>query len=85
MRRVPEVVEFYHSMMRRESKRDGAAACDAASGGGVAAARDMIGEIENRSAHLLAVRTAEASPLAFPFFFSRFLIRTATTTGTQLH
>jgi len=82
VRRAPEVVEFYHSLMRRESKRDGAAACDAASGGGVAAARDMIGEIENRSAHLLAVRTAEASPL---HFFSLSSIRTATTTGTQLH
>jgi Wiskott-Aldrich syndrome protein len=63
VRRVPEVVEFYHSMMRRESKRDGCAASDAANGGGAAATRDMIGEIENRSAHLLAVRTAEASSL----------------------
>ncbi|KAG2599485.1 hypothetical protein PVAP13_5KG440907 [Panicum virgatum] len=56
VRRVPEVVEFYHSMMRRESKRDAAAACDGSNGGGVAAARDMIGEIENRSAHLLAIK-----------------------------
>ncbi|KAG6778842.1 hypothetical protein POTOM_015190 [Populus tomentosa] len=54
VRRVPEVAEFYHSLMRRDSRRD--------SGGGVAEAlpvtanaRDMIGEIENRSTHLLAV------------------------------
>ncbi|PKA46043.1 Protein CHUP1, chloroplastic [Apostasia shenzhenica] len=55
VRRVPEVVEFYHSLMRRDSKRD--------SGGGLADvpaaanARNMIGEIENRSAHLLAIKT----------------------------
>lgn len=54
VRRVPEVVEFYHSLMRRDSRRD--------SGSGApevlpatANARDMIGEIENRSTHLLAV------------------------------
>ncbi|XP_074338552.1 protein INCREASED PETAL GROWTH ANISOTROPY 1-like isoform X2 [Apium graveolens] len=50
VRRAPEVVEFYHSLMRRDSRRDcgkGAAA--------TANARDMIGEIENRSTHLLAV------------------------------
>ncbi|KAM3350228.1 hypothetical protein ACQJBY_022801 [Aegilops geniculata] len=57
VRRVPEVVEFYHSLMRRESKRDGGSGADAASGGGAAATRDMIGEIENRSAHLLAIRS----------------------------
>ncbi|XP_042389733.1 protein CHUP1, chloroplastic-like [Zingiber officinale] len=58
VRRVPEVVEFYHSLMRRDSKKE-------SSGGGqevvsiVAASnpRDMIGEIENRSSHLLAIKT----------------------------
>ncbi|PKU68115.1 protein CHUP1, chloroplastic [Dendrobium catenatum] len=55
VRRVPEVVEFYHSFMRRDTKRDSA--------GGVSDAppaanvRNMIGEIENRSAHLLAIKT----------------------------
>jgi len=57
VRRVPEVVEFYHSLMRRESKRDGGVGSEATNGAGVATTRDMIGEIENRSAHLLAVRT----------------------------
>ncbi|XP_066367677.1 protein INCREASED PETAL GROWTH ANISOTROPY 1-like [Miscanthus floridulus] len=58
VRRVPEVVEFYHSLMRRDSRsRDGGAAGDAGSGGGAAAARDMIGEIENRSSHLLAIKS----------------------------
>lgn len=53
VRRAPEVVEFYHSLMRRDSRRDsGGGASDAPA---TANARDMIGEIENRSAHLLAV------------------------------
>ncbi|XP_058100733.1 protein CHUP1, chloroplastic-like [Magnolia sinica] len=55
VRRVPEVVEFYHSLMRRDSKRDsGAGVSDVPS---AANARNMIGEIENRSAHLLAIKT----------------------------
>ncbi|XP_043699742.1 protein CHUP1, chloroplastic [Telopea speciosissima] len=55
VRRMPELVEFYNSMMRRDSRRD--------SGAGVSdvpasvSARNMIGEIENRSAHLLAIKT----------------------------
>ncbi|KAL6991189.1 hypothetical protein U1Q18_009308 [Sarracenia purpurea var. burkii] len=54
VRRVPEVVEFYHSLMRRDSRREpGGGAPDATA----ANARDMIGEIENRSAHLLAIKT----------------------------
>ncbi|KAK3431233.1 hypothetical protein EUGRSUZ_E02711 [Eucalyptus grandis] len=58
VRRVPEVVEFYHSLMRRDSRRDssgGAAAADAPPA--TAKSRDMIGEIENRSTHLLAIKT----------------------------
>ncbi|XP_065028456.1 protein INCREASED PETAL GROWTH ANISOTROPY 1-like isoform X1 [Musa acuminata AAA Group] len=60
VRRVPEVVEFYHSLMRRDSKREpGGVAPDVtpASSAAAANARDMIGEIENRSAHLLAIKT----------------------------
>ncbi|KAI3456175.1 hypothetical protein Pfo_012838 [Paulownia fortunei] len=61
VRRVPEVVEFYHSLMRRDSncRRDsgsaGGGAADSQAAG--ATAKDMIGEIENRSAHLLAIKT----------------------------
>ncbi|KAM7263097.1 hypothetical protein ACFE04_000780 [Oxalis oulophora] len=55
--KVPEVVEFYHSLMRRDSglRRDPGGASETA----VPAtnARDMIGEIENRSTHLLAIKT----------------------------
>lgn len=53
VRRMPEVVELYHSLMRRDSKREaGAGSSDVPA---AANARNMIGEIENRSAHLLAV------------------------------
>ena len=53
------MVEFYHSLMRRDSQ----SRRDSSSGAGGGAAevlatanpRDMIGEIENRSTHLLAV------------------------------
>ncbi|KAI3943906.1 hypothetical protein MKX01_002436 [Papaver californicum] len=56
VQRVPQVVEFYHSLMKRESRKD-------SSGGGVCEAHDvsnarssMIDEIENRSSHLLAIK-----------------------------
>ncbi|CAL5408931.1 unnamed protein product [Camellia sinensis] len=54
VRRVPEVVEFYHSLMRRDSRRESGGGATEAS---AANARDMIGEIENRSTHLLAIKT----------------------------
>jgi hypothetical protein len=72
VRRVPEVVEFYHSLMRRDSKRDGGGGgggAEACPGGGAAAARDMIGEIENRSAHLLAVSLFLLENRSFSLFF----------------
>ncbi|KAL3522447.1 hypothetical protein ACH5RR_015281 [Cinchona calisaya] len=70
VRRVPEVVEFYHSLMRRDSRRD--ASCGA--GGAAetpATAKDMIGEIENRSTHLLAIKT----DVEIQGDFIRFLIK----------
>ncbi|KAI4365160.1 hypothetical protein MLD38_021173 [Melastoma candidum] len=63
VRRIPEVVEFYHSLMRRDTRRDASnggptTAPDSASAvAAFTSARDMIGEIENRSAHLLAIKT----------------------------
>ncbi|XP_009413842.2 protein INCREASED PETAL GROWTH ANISOTROPY 1 [Musa acuminata AAA Group] len=57
VRRVPEVVEFYHSLMRRETKRESCGGVQDAAPGSAANPRDMIGEIENRSAHLLAIKT----------------------------
>lgn len=54
VRRVPEVVEFYHSLMRRDSRRDpGAGTVEVSS----ASARDLVGEFENRSSYLLSIKT----------------------------
>ncbi|KAK7302921.1 hypothetical protein RJT34_13818 [Clitoria ternatea] len=57
VRRVPEVVEFYHSLMRRESQSRRESSSCAVEVPPAANARDMIGEIENRSAHLLAIKS----------------------------
>ncbi|XP_047970490.1 protein CHUP1, chloroplastic-like [Salvia hispanica] len=70
VRRVPEVAEFYHSLMRRDTtcRKDSAAGDPQAAG---ATAKDMIGEIENRSAHLLAIKT----DIETQGDFIRFLIK----------
>ncbi|XP_062215920.1 uncharacterized protein LOC133916315 isoform X2 [Phragmites australis] len=52
VQRVPEVVELYRSLVRREGKNDsksGSAGTPVATN-----SREMIGEIENRSAYVLA-------------------------------
>lgn len=64
VRRVPEVVEFYHSLMRRDSRRES----NVSDAPLTANPRDMIGEIENRSSHLLAVSTGHRLVLCFIFF-----------------
>lgn len=58
VKRVPEVVEFYHWLMRRNSTKEPNGAAEAVSIGlpKCTDSRDMIGEIENRSAYSLAVR-----------------------------
>ena len=50
--RAPEIVEFYQSLMKRDAKT---ALANTAGGNNPEARNNMIGEIENRSAHLLAV------------------------------
>lgn len=55
VRRVPEVVEFYHSLMRRDSRRESGASTMEV--GAAANTRDLVGEIQNRSTHLLAIKT----------------------------
>ncbi|XP_027338149.1 protein CHUP1, chloroplastic-like [Abrus precatorius] len=57
VRRVPEVVEFYHSLMKRESQSRREPSSGVAEMPPPANARDMIGEIENRSSHLLAIKS----------------------------
>ncbi|KAE9451062.1 hypothetical protein C3L33_17038, partial [Rhododendron williamsianum] len=53
--RAPELVEFYQSLMKRESKKDTSSLVSSTSGA-VDARSNMIGEIENRSSFLLAVK-----------------------------
>ncbi|XP_027931498.1 protein CHUP1, chloroplastic-like [Vigna unguiculata] len=57
VRKVPEVVEFYHSLMRRESQSRRESLSGVVELPPAANPRDMIGEIENRSSHLLAIKT----------------------------
>ena len=79
VRRVPEVVEFYHSLMRRDSRRY------PGGGGGsdgipvTATARNMIGEIENRSAYLLAVST-----ISYPVFINYYVAANFTSLSSVL-
>lgn len=54
VQRAPEVVEFYQSLMRREARKD--TALGAADGNVSDMRNNMIGEIENRSQFLLAVK-----------------------------
>ncbi|MBA0810883.1 hypothetical protein Gohar_002834 [Gossypium harknessii] len=56
VKRAPQVVEFYHSLMKRDSRKD-------STNGGIRDVPDvanvrssMIGEIENRSSHLIAIK-----------------------------
>ncbi|KAG1346942.1 Protein CHUP1, chloroplastic [Cocos nucifera] len=68
--RAPELVEFYQSLMKREVKKD--TANMASSTSSAADIRSsMIGEIENRSAFLLAVSIF--FPTRYDFFFVFFL------------
>ncbi|XP_055809772.1 protein CHUP1, chloroplastic isoform X1 [Solanum dulcamara] len=54
--RAPELVEFYQSLMKRESKKDTSSALITATSSTSDARSNMIGEIENRSTFLLAVK-----------------------------
>ncbi|XVE91064.1 hypothetical protein DITRI_Ditri20bG0126100 [Diplodiscus trichospermus] len=56
VQRAPQVVEFYHSLMKRDSRKDSTngGICDVPDVANVRSS--MIGEIENRSAHLLAIK-----------------------------
>ncbi|EEF38005.1 conserved hypothetical protein [Ricinus communis] len=53
--RAPELVEFYQSLMKREAKKDTSSLISSTSNASEARS-NMIGEIENRSSFLLAVK-----------------------------
>ncbi|KAE8714708.1 peroxisome bioproteinsis protein 7 [Hibiscus syriacus] len=56
VKRAPQVVEFYHSLMKRGSRKDSTngGICDVPDVANVRSS--MIGEIENRSSHLMAIK-----------------------------
>ncbi|CAI9096300.1 OLC1v1032404C1 [Oldenlandia corymbosa var. corymbosa] len=54
--RAPELVEFYQSLMKREAKKDSSSPLISSSSNTAEARSNMIGEIENRSSFLLAVK-----------------------------
>ncbi|GLJ08660.1 hypothetical protein SUGI_0093160 [Cryptomeria japonica] len=56
MQKAPEVVQFYRSLMKRDSKKDSSAIGNSENPDISVARSSMIGEIENRSAHLLAIK-----------------------------
>ncbi|RWW67387.1 hypothetical protein BHE74_00025174 [Ensete ventricosum] len=69
VRRVPEVLELYRSLTRKEGKSDtraGSLGVPAAT-----SAREMIGEIENRSAYLLAIKSDVETQAEFISFLTR--------------
>ncbi|KAK4488048.1 hypothetical protein RD792_003790 [Penstemon davidsonii] len=56
VQRAPQVVEFYHSLMKRDSRKEclNSGTTDVSEVANVRSS--MIGEIENRSSHLLAIK-----------------------------
>ncbi|CAL5189117.1 unnamed protein product [Lathyrus oleraceus] len=54
--RAPQLVEFYQSLMKREAKKDTTPLLVSSTGNASDARSNMIGEIENRSTFLLAVK-----------------------------
>nr|GMD07990.1 protein CHUP1, chloroplastic-like [Ipomoea batatas] len=55
VQRAPQVVEFYHSLMKRDSRKDSLnGVCDVSNVADVRSS--MIGEIANRSSYLLAIK-----------------------------
>lgn len=54
--RAPQLVEFYQSLMKREAKKDTSTLLVSSTSNASDARSNMIGEIENRSSFLLAVK-----------------------------
>ncbi|XP_021835862.1 protein CHUP1, chloroplastic [Spinacia oleracea] len=56
VQRAPQVVEFYHSLMKRDTHRDSSGGATSDSPNLSSVRSNMIGEIENRSSYLLAIK-----------------------------
>lgn len=62
MRRAPEIVEFYQSLMKRgEARQTGSRGAKASSSESKATRSDLIGEITKNSPQLVAVSTTSKS------------------------
>lgn len=69
VQRAPQVVEFYHSLMKRDTRKDSAGAGISDSSDVANVRSSMIGEIENRSSYLLAVMTS----LCFLLYIHKYI------------
>ncbi|GAB2220334.1 hypothetical protein Drorol1_Dr00007979 [Drosera rotundifolia] len=56
VQRAPEVVQLYHSLMKRESRKDSSTGTGSEAPVVANVRSSMIGEIENRSSYLLAIK-----------------------------
>ncbi|CAI9773325.1 unnamed protein product [Fraxinus pennsylvanica] len=71
VQRAPQVVEFYHSLMKRDSRKDSLNAGIAESSDVANVRSSMIGEIENRSSHLIAIKADVETQGEFVSFLIR--------------
>ncbi|CAB4262422.1 unnamed protein product [Prunus armeniaca] len=55
-RKAPSLVEFYHSLRKQEVKRDSPESRNHHKPSAISAHNSIVGEIQNRSAHLLAIK-----------------------------
>ncbi|XP_050373342.1 protein CHUP1, chloroplastic [Argentina anserina] len=54
--KAPELVQFYHSLRKQEVKRDSPESRSHQKRGAISAHNSIVGEIQNRSAHLIAIK-----------------------------
>ncbi|KAM5568492.1 protein CHUP1, chloroplastic [Rosa sericea] len=54
--KAPELVQFYHSLRKQEVKRDSPESRNHHKPGAISAHNSIVGEIQNRSAHLIAIK-----------------------------
>lgn len=55
-KKAPELVQFYHSLRKQEVKRDYPESRNHHKPGAISAHNSIVGEIQNRSAHLIAIK-----------------------------
>uniref|UniRef100_A0A5B6YG23 Protein CHUP1, chloroplastic n=1 Tax=Davidia involucrata TaxID=16924 RepID=A0A5B6YG23_DAVIN len=82
VRRVPEVVEFYRSLMKRDAQRENRSNLIGIQP--VTDSRNMIGEIENRSTYLLAIKSDVETHGEFINFLTREVETAAFTEISEL-